>query len=178
MVNINESHPVFVKFLNNKLLTLGFNSTINMFSSSSSQPNDNLFDLEEFTPAELAEDQLKQDEMSWDQEYAVIPSNAMDSKSTEDVQSQNFTLDALWSNPESQKNFSMGQFFKNNSDDLRSMIPNQSPKKINRTNRTKGFSEQSCKYLVLDLDKYHLKSFIKIFFSFFKHITFQQTNQF
>lgn len=111
-----------------------------MSSASTNQPSDNLFDSNEFTPAEGMEDQLIEDEIAWDREYAEIPSNPVDVRQPEQQLKQSMHESIWTNNTDNQKNFSMGQYFRNNSEDLRYMIPNQSPVK---TNRRKGFLEES-----------------------------------
>lgn len=89
-----------------------------------------------FVPLQMKNAILDKDEKSWEEEYTDLPS-AVPQKSKDTYNYVNMTdfsiqksADESTNKPGSADgNFSIGQYFRNRCDDIRTIIPNVSPKK-------------------------------------------------
>lgn len=123
-------------------ITLESNEMHSNFSWDNIRQN-NVYENENFTPAEQMKNQLLEDEKSWENEFALIPQQKQNQTFSGDANAQknngsakikNFIDYSNNNNNEENDNgdceqFSIGQYFSTKCVEIRDMIPNPSPTK-------------------------------------------------
>ncbi|XP_036337027.1 uncharacterized protein LOC118747147 [Rhagoletis pomonella] len=131
--SLNNSHVLL------RTADLSLNTTDTTFGKAAggqfsfNMTNETGVNSEEFQPAEKMQSKLLMDEMAWAQEFATIPTSALNKEEKEKtVEGKDFDLQ---SNPNSSilardPNFSMGRFFNQRSEDLQNIVRSLSPERM------------------------------------------------